>query len=154
MQFGFDGSTDEAGAFAEDGDGDFVRVRFAGRAAFPWRGGNCSRAPGAGSIDLRAPRGEFSGDRVGEGEIDVVAAEQDVLADGHALELQFAVLFGDGDEREVGGAAADIDDEDEIAFVDALPPVGMALDPGVEGGLRLFEQGEVFEAGGLGGALR
>ena len=80
-----------------------------------------------------------AGDSVGEGEIDVIAAEQDVFADGDAFELQFAVLFGDGDEREIGGASADIDDEHEVAFVDALTPVGMALDPGVEGGLRLFE---------------
>ena len=48
--------------------------------------------------------------------------------------------------REVGGAAADIDDEDQVAHLDALAPVGMALDPGVEGGLRLFEQGDVLIA--------
>ena len=35
--------------------------------------------------------------------------------------------------------------------LDALAPVGVALDPGVEGGLRLFEQGDVLIAGLLGG---
>ena len=33
----------------------------------------------------------------------------------------------------------------------ALAPIGMPLDPGVEGGLRLFEQGDVLVAGLLGG---
>ncbi len=36
---------------------------------------------------------------------------------------------------------------------DALAPVGMPLDPGVEGGLGLFEHGEVAEAGCFRGAL-
>ena len=74
-----------------------------------------------------------------------------MLADGHAFERQFARLLGDGDEGEIGGAAADIDDQDEVADLDALAPVGMALDPGVEGGLRLFEQGDVAISGLLGG---
>ena len=48
-------------------------------------------------------------------EIHVVAAEQDVLADGDALEAQLAVLLGHGDQAEVGRAAADVADEHEIA---------------------------------------
>ncbi len=36
-------------------------------------------------------------------------------------------------------------------MLDALAPVGMPLDPGVEGGLRLFEHGDVAVAGGFGG---
>jgi hypothetical protein len=53
---------------------------------------------------------------------------------------------GYGDQREVGGAAADIDDQDEVADLDALPPVSMAFNPGVEGSLRLFEQNQVLVA--------
>ena len=87
-------------------------------------------------------------------EIDVVAAQQDVLADGDALELQLARLFGDRDEREVGGAAADVDHQDQIAHLHALAPIGMPLDPGVEGGLRLFEQQQVLVAGLFGGLQR
>ena len=63
-------------------------------------------------------------------------------------------LLGDGDQREVGGAAADIDDQDEVARFDLLAPVRIALDPGVEGGLRFFEDGDFGIAGELGGALR
>ena len=49
-----------------------------------------------------------------EREVHVVAAEQDVLADGDALEREVAVLLGHRDQAEVGGAAADVADEDEI----------------------------------------
>ena len=35
------------------------------------------------------------------------------------VELELAALLGDGDQREVGGAAADVDDEDHVA--DAAP---------------------------------
>ena len=85
-----------------------------------------------------------------EREIHVVAAEQDVFADGDTLEPKFATFLGDGDEREVGGAAADVDNEDQIADADLLAPVRMALDPGVESGLRLFEQDDVLIAGFFG----
>ena len=48
-------------------------------------------------------------------EIHIVAAEQDVFAHGDALELQFACLLGHRDQREIGGAAADVDHQDQIA---------------------------------------
>ena len=86
-----------------------------------------------------------------ERQVHVVAAEQDVLADGHALKRELAVLLGDGDQGEVGRAAADVADEDEVADLDPLAPaVALRVEPGVEGGLRLFEQRDVLEPGGLG----
>ena len=77
-----------------------------------------------------------------------------MLADGHAVEGELARAFGDGDQGEVGSAAADIHHQDEIAHLDALAPVGVAFDPGIEGGLGLFEQGEVAVAGLLSGFER
>ena len=103
------------------------------------------------AVELGSLLRQLAFDGAGQREIHVVAAEQDVLADGHAVERQFAIALGDGDEREVGGAAADIDDQDQVAGVDALAPVGVALDPGVEGRLRLFEQNHVAVAGLFGG---
>ena len=83
-------------------------------------------------------------------EIHVVAAEQDVLADGHALERQVAVALGDRNQAEVGGAAADVADEHEIADLDAAAPrVAERVEPGVEGGLGFFEQRHVAQAGAL-----
>ena len=82
-----------------------------------------------------------------EREIHVVAAQQDVFADGDAFQAKLAVFFGDGDQGEVGGAAADIDDEDQVADLDLLAPVGLAFDPGIKCRLRLFEQDDVLVAG-------
>ncbi len=83
----------------------------------------------------------------GQRQIDVVAAQQDVLAHRDAFERQLAPRFGHRDQGEIGGAAADIDHQDQIAHLHALAPVGVPLDPGIEGGLRLFEQGDVLVAG-------
>ena len=84
-------------------------------------------------------------------EIDVVAAQQNVLANRDAFQLQFAVLLGDGDQGEVGGAAADVDHQNQVAHLNPLAPIRMPLDPGVEGGLRLFEQQNVLISGLFGG---
>ena len=60
-----------------------------------------------------------------QGQVHVVAAEQDVLADGDAGQLQCAVLLGDRDQRQVRGAAADIDDEDDVADLDLVAPAAL-----------------------------
>ena len=87
---------------------------------------------------------------MGEGEVHVVAAEEDVIADGDTRELERALLLHRGDGGEVGGASADVDDEDHVAHLEVTAPVLTARgDPGVERGLRLFEQGQVLEAGGV-----
>ena len=63
--------------------------------------------------------------------------------------------FGDGDQREVGGAAADIDHQHQIAVLfTRSPPVRVALDPCVEGGLRLLEQCHVAVPRGFRGLSR
>jgi hypothetical protein len=106
------------------------------------------------AIDARAFFGETLRDYAGKRQIDIIAAQQDMLADGDAVERQLAVAFGDGDEREIGGAAADIDDQDEVAHLHALAPIGVPLDPRVERGLRLFEQGDIAISGLFGGFER
>ena len=88
-------------------------------------------------------------------QVHVVAAEQDVLADRDALERQVAVAFADRDQAEVGRAAADVADQHEIADLHAAPPaVAERVEPGVERGLRLFEQRDLLEPRGAGGAQR
>src|SRR6185295_7577779 len=70
---------------------------------------------------------------VGEGEVHVVAAEEDVIADGDALELEIAARVLDGDEGEVGGAAAHVADEDDVARAQLLAPaIAGGGEPGVE----------------------
>ena len=90
--------------------------------------------------------------RASAGEDDVVTAKEDMIAHGDAGELDLAVAVGDGDEGKVTGAAAHIDNQDDITWVDLLakaftPSAG----PRVERGLRFLEQREVGEAGLLGG---
>ncbi len=57
-------------------------------------------------------------------------------------------------QREIGGAAADVDHQDQVAHLDPLAPVRVAFDPRVEGRLRLFQQGQVLIAGLLRGLQR
>ena len=49
------------------------------------------------SVDFRALRRQIRGYGVGQREIDVIPAQQNVLADRDTLELKFPVLLGDGD---------------------------------------------------------
>ena len=79
---------------------------------------------------------------MGQGQVEVVAAEDQVVADGHAVELHLAALAAaDADQGEVGRAAADVADQNLLARLDQLVPVvAMGVDPGVEGRLRLLDQ--------------
>jgi hypothetical protein len=79
---------------------------------------------------------------VGERQIEIVAAEDQVVADRDPMELGFAAFAAaDSDEGEVGGAAADVANEDRFAGGDLLFPIAaVANQPRVEGGLRFFDQ--------------
>ena len=93
------------------------------------------------------PLGSVRGDGVGQGQVHVVAAQEDVLADGQPREDQVAPFVADGDQREVGRSAADVADQDDVADLDLLAPLlALGGEPGVEGGLRLFEQRDVSSA--------
>ena len=91
----------------------------------------------------------------GERQIHVVAAEQDVIANRDALERQIAVVLAHQNQAEVGRAAADVADQHEVAGPQLPPPaIARAIDPGVAGRLRLFEQGHPGEPGDLRRAQR
>ena len=58
-----------------------------------------------------------------QGKIEIVAAEDQVVADGHAMELYLAAVAAtNADQREIGRAAADIADEYFLARFDKLVP--------------------------------
>ncbi len=87
-------------------------------------------------------------DQPGEGEVEVIAAKQEVLADGGAGELDAVVLAADADEGEVAGAAADVADQHGLSVKELLAGLGeIAGDPGVEGGGGFLEQRELWDAG-------
>ena len=144
LQLGLDGPAHHARAFAENRDRLLRPSCCRARAAFPWPCGSCSTAPEAGSYRSGCPsaRADRATSR---------ASARSMLSPPSRMCSPTATrssvssprLLGDGDQREVGGAAADIHHQNQIAHVHALAPVGMALDPGVEGGLRLFEQRQI-----------
>ena len=84
-----------------------------------------------------------------QGKIEIIAAEDQVIADGHAVELHLAAFAAaDADQREVGRAAADVADEDFLARLDKLvPAVAMGIDPGIERRLRFFDEHDPRQAG-------
>ena len=73
-------------------------------------------------IGLRALLRELARDDVREREVHVVAAEQDVLADRHAMQFEIAVALDHRDQRQVGRAAADVDAQDQVADLHLLTP--------------------------------
>ena len=87
-------------------------------------------------------------DVLGKGEVHVVAAEQQMVADRLAEEAELAVLLVRLNQTDVGGAAADVDDQTEIAGPDAGGVLdGMTCEPAIKCGLWLFEEREVSKAG-------
>ena len=75
----------------------------------------------------------------GQGKIEIVAAEQKVLADGGSLKLQLAVDQASAHQAEVGRAAADVADQDQFAisevFAGSLSQRGwIGRDPCIESG--------------------
>ncbi len=131
-EFGADRATDQLGTAARYDerhgiDGRVGEQRFLGR---PARVGRRAKLP---RIGLRALLGELARDGVGEREVHVVAAEQDMLADRHAMQFQIAFALHDRDQREVGRAAAYVDDQDHVADFHLLAPRAVALlNPAIE----------------------
>ena len=114
-QGGLDRSTDQSRAAAENRDGMLGFVESGWSIAFFRDAALLPQRVELHRVELRVLLGELRLDSAREREIHVVAAEQDVLADGDALKAKFAAFLGDRDQRKVGGAATDIDDEDQIA---------------------------------------
>ena len=99
------------------------------------------RVEGAAGADARL-------DRARERDVHVVPAEEQVLSHRHAFESELAAARARRDQRQVGGAAADVDHEDERMRRHAGTPVRLvAHEPGVERGLWLFEEDDVGKAG-------
>src|SRR5438128_313030 len=71
----------------------------------------------------RLPRRlELLVDGEGEREIHVVAAEQNVIADRLALQRELSARLRHADEREVAGAAADVDHQQHVSGLELLAP--------------------------------
>ena len=85
-----------------------------------------------------------------QGGIDVISTQQNVIAYRDALERDLSALVFDRNQCKIGSPAADIDHQDQVADTHQLAPVRITLNPSVECGLRLFEQGDIGVTGLLG----
>ncbi len=154
FQRGLDGPADQSGALAQNRDRLLLGLR---PRLQQFLLGNAAVGPQRhvlARIQARALFGEPLRHGAGQGQVDVIAAQQDVIAHRDAVEREFPGLLGHRDQGEVGGAAADIHHQDQVAHLHALAPVRVALDPGVEGRLRLLQQSDVAVAGLFGGFER
>ena len=144
QDLGFERPADEGRAGAEDGDLDALEV---GIVEQPLLGGGALAAQ-AGALADGERNAELGLDEPGQREVEVVAAEQQVLADGGAGEVDQVALARDADEAEIAGAAADVADQHDLAVEELFARLGEVVgDPGIEGGGGLFEEGEALDAG-------
>ncbi len=93
-----------------------------------------TRALGAGLRQTRL-------DPMREREVHVVAAEHQMVAHADAREFRLTVAHAHFDQREVGGAAADVADQHELCVSQlGCKAFAMMKQPVVERGLRFFQQ--------------
>ena len=91
--------------------------RLLGRAAGMPQGDRLPRVEVGRPVSAKSP-----GHVVGQGQVHVVAADQQVVAHGDPLEHQLALFFATLDQRQVGRAAADVADQQRVAHRQPLPP--------------------------------
>ena len=123
-QLGADRAADQLGAAARARRPARRRgARTSRRAGAPWRRGRRGSARASARRRASCPAAaSLRATTCGQRQVHVVAAEQDVVADGDAVQLQVALALAHGDQREVAGAAADVDDQDDVARLHLLAP--------------------------------
>ena len=135
---------DQRRAGAQHGDLDALQVRVVqqpllGRRALP---------PQPAALADGKRRAQLGFDQPGQREIEVVAAQQQVLAHGGAGEVDQVALARDADQAEIAGAAAHVADQHDLAVEELLARLRQVVrDPGIERRGRLFEQRQLLEAG-------
>jgi hypothetical protein len=92
---------------------------------------------------LAGPRDDALLDDLRERQVEVVAAEQQVIADGGAREPVAARV--DIDQREVGGATTDVEHEDALARRELALRRLATRDPRIERGLRFLQQRNILQ---------
>ena len=146
-QFRRAGRTDQAAAAAEQGDGDRLRR---GISQQPLLGDPALldqlRQFGGGEAAALAQHAAFGAMR--QGQIDVVAAQHQVIADRDAGQSGFVGAGLNLDQRQVHGAAADIDHQQQThRFELARQQTSLLPEPVVTDRLRLFQQAQTRQTG-------
>lgn len=70
---------------------------------------------------------EFGLEGIRKRQVHVVAARKNMFSDANAFEFQSPVVIGYRDEAEIGGSAANITDEDNVARADQGTPLSTCL---------------------------
>ena len=144
QNFGLERSADQRRPGAEHGDFHRLQVGVVeqlllGRRALP---------PQAAALADGKLRAQFGFHQPGQGEIQVVAAQQQMLAHGGAGEIDQVAVARNADQAEVAGAAAHVADQHHLAVEELLARLRQVVgDPRIERRGGLFEQGELLEAG-------
>ena len=140
-----DRAADELAAAAEHRNRVLVGLRaFRGQERFLGVAAGMPQGDRLPGVEPGSLLGEAAGDEMGQGQVHVVAAHEEVVSHGHAAEDQLAAFFGHGDQGEVGRAAADVADQERVAELQGPPPAVAAIgEPGVDGGLRLLQEDEI-----------
>ena len=108
--------------------------------------------------ELPALTGQSRFEEVCDREIDIVAAQQDVVADCLALDVRgrAASLRAEFEEAEIRRSTTNVDHQDVVRSVAVVGELArkirckiVLLQPAVEGGLRLFKQTNGFRKTGL-----
>src|SRR5919204_3150035 len=95
---------------------------------------------------------ELGLDERGQGKIDVIATEQQVLTDRHPLESGLALVCDYPNQREVRRAPADVAHQRDLIVTQLAARRGVALrKPGVKRRQRLFEKCQPLETSQPGG---
>ena len=152
-QVGLAAGADQAAAGAEQGDGDVAwrivsQQLFLGcAAAFGELGQACARQAAARGI-LAGLFGHARLDQVGQRQVHIVAAQDQVVAHADAGERRLAIFRFDLDQAEVGGAAADVGHQHQARLAQVFAQVrAMPVQPVVQRGLRFFQQANIRQAG-------
>ena len=111
-----------------------AKQNFLGRRALP---------PQAAALADGKLLAEFRFGEPGQREVEIVAAEQQMLADGGAGEVDLVAIARDANQREVAGAAADVADQHHLAIEQQLAGAREIVgDPGIEGRGGFFDQSQ------------
>jgi len=89
---------------------------------------------------------------ISQRQVHVVAANQQMVAHGLALQDQFPFFLGDFDQRKIRRPAADVTDQQHVVqFQRATPAVAQRIEPSIDGCLRFFQQQQAaWQAGSQG----
>ena len=149
-QLGGEGAGEEPAAAAGEGDRDAV-----GAAGEELLLGRAARLQEQRPLHGVEPGGEARLHAAGQGGVDVVAAEEEVVAHRQPRQGRSSRARRDADEGEVGGAAAHVADQHQPGAAERRREVG-PMTPGevVEGRLGLLQQREPGQPRLVGGPQR